>query len=349
MNKGANLKFSRTPSLGTVPYKGQRVLVIEAIAKIPDPFNRDQVVAAIDKEAYEKTFTHGTQIVTIPESVQYHLRELTKLRQLILAASPIPVVKPGRGLDFGIGGRTGSENQGTHLAEAYSACILDMALKHYGYGRWDAPYWFIGPEPGQHGCNGTEKRRVDLGKRCEAWIQLGRGELIDCKEHHLGFGETKWHREVPPPLIQPTWKQLIRLLLAYCHGKKPHLDDIRSYQQKCWGTENGETCVIELSSLAAPGMDAPGPHGLFREQRIEEIRKKIRRHKPRFVVMYGVRQKRFWEAIASAPFSTAPDIITLENGTTLAVFANHPVDSVGVSPHYWLQLAKTLRQKLPLF
>ena len=27
--------------------------------------------------------------------------------------------------------------------------LSEMALRWYGYGRWDCPYWFIGPEPGQ--------------------------------------------------------------------------------------------------------------------------------------------------------------------------------------------------------
>lgn len=157
--------FKRTSSLGTVLFKGQRALVIEGIAKIPDPFTRDQVGEAIDKVAYEKTFKKRKQVVTIPESVQYHLRELTNLGQLAEVASPIPVVRRGRGLDLGIGGRMGSENQGVHRAEAYSACIIEMALKHSGYGRWDAPYWFIGPEPGQHGGNNIEERRADFSFR----------------------------------------------------------------------------------------------------------------------------------------------------------------------------------------
>lgn len=26
--------------------------------------------------------------------------------------------------------------------------ILEMAKRSFGYGRWEAPYWFIGPEQG---------------------------------------------------------------------------------------------------------------------------------------------------------------------------------------------------------
>jgi hypothetical protein len=39
-------------------------------------------VAAIDLVAYDKTFKHGKAVVTIEESVQFHLNELAKLGQL---------------------------------------------------------------------------------------------------------------------------------------------------------------------------------------------------------------------------------------------------------------------------
>lgn len=240
MSRGANLRFSRTLSLGTVPYKGQRALVIEAIAKIPDPFTRDQVVEAVDKEAYEKTFIQRTQVVTIPESVQYHLRQLTNLGQLVEVASSIPAGKPNRkNIDLGpiMDGRMSraAVRESSWVTNGPDTDIRDMAREWYGYGRWDAPYWFIGPEPGQQGGNNLEERRADLEKRCKAWICLGRGELIDCKKHHFCFGETRWHREVPPPATQATWRQLIRLLLAYRSVKEPDIEDIRSYQQNCWG------------------------------------------------------------------------------------------------------------------
>lgn len=50
----------------------------------------------------------------------------------------------------------------------------------YGYGPWDAPYWFIGMEPGGD----------DTHASYEAWEALGGHELIDCREHHL------WKRDV---------------------------------------------------------------------------------------------------------------------------------------------------------
>ena len=55
------------------------------------------------------------------------------------------------------------------------ADILDMARHWYGYGRWEAKYWFIGPEPGQPEGDNVEGDNVRA--RCKAWIELGRGEL----------------------------------------------------------------------------------------------------------------------------------------------------------------------------
>lgn len=67
-------------------YTGQRAFVVKALTDanlgIPEPFTWEQVVAAIDPVAYKKTFRHGKMKVTIPVSVQFHLRELKKLRQL---------------------------------------------------------------------------------------------------------------------------------------------------------------------------------------------------------------------------------------------------------------------------
>jgi phage-related protein len=47
--------------------------------------------------------------------------------------------------------------------------IEEMARGCYGYGRWDAPYWFIGLEEGMSGT---------LGEQIEAWQQLGEDGLM---------------------------------------------------------------------------------------------------------------------------------------------------------------------------
>ena len=58
----------------------------------------------------------------------------------------------------------------------------------FGYGRWDAPYWFIGMEPG-----GED----DLAWY-ETWLRLGGTELMDCRAHHIGTNYHKWHVAARP-------------------------------------------------------------------------------------------------------------------------------------------------------
>jgi len=58
----------------------------------------------------------------------------------------------------------------------------DAAQKWFGYGKWSAPFWFVGMEQGGMDDNdhiGWEK----------AWQDLGGTELIDCREHHRKMGK----------------------------------------------------------------------------------------------------------------------------------------------------------------
>lgn len=73
------------------------------------------------------------------------------------------------------------------------------------YGRWGAPYWFIGPEQGQ-----APEENDDHKPRVKAWLELGGGELTDCREFHVLIGEKRWHRERPK--LQSTWRSLLLLL-----------------------------------------------------------------------------------------------------------------------------------------
>jgi hypothetical protein len=330
--------FKNTASLGMKTFKGQKQLVVDALLNSADPKTLEEIVALADKDgAYGKLINDWAQEKAggVRGSVGYHLKELMKFGMVkeipdtsftSLAPTSAP---PGANESF--------------VTVTNDADMLDMARQWYGYGRWDAPYWFIGPEPGMASSTNN------LKERCQAWIDLGRGELIDCKRHHLLFGEKDWHREAPPPKLQATWKQLIRLLLATRIGREPNVEGIRSYQQKHWGMKNEETCVIELCSLAAKKLTAKKGTNfdadIFAKERAKTIRDRILQYNPAFVVMYGKKDKSYWEEIAGRKFSGAPEICAVGNGPTRAVFANHPVDKFGVDPEYWLTLAGKLRHE----
>jgi hypothetical protein len=207
-----------------------------------------------------------------------------------------------------------------------------MAEQFCGYGKWDAPYWFVGPEAGM-GRDGNDS----LAARYESWKQLGCAPIVDCAAHHRGFGFTKWHQPHPP--TQPTWRQLIRLLLAY-KGMNPDLDDIRAYQRDHWGRENGETCAIELSGLPAPNLQTSRDRTTFLSKRIERIRKAALKYAPEFIVMYGQGNRREWERIAGGGFDSSG---LYRMGKTVAAIALHPVTR-GLGNECWVRLGRMLRE-----
>jgi len=117
------------------------------------------------------------------------------------------------------------------------------ALEWFDYGRWDAPFWFVGMEPG-----GTDAPEIYT-----AWEACGAGSLIDLKCH-----ESEWNARVPPnlqthyfaekPRIQKsTWQPLIHILLGFT-GRT---DDPHLYQRDRLGRAEGETALIELSAGAS--------------------------------------------------------------------------------------------------
>ncbi len=210
---------------------------------------------------------------------------------------------------------------------------VHMAEHFFGYGRWDAPFWFVGPEAGMG------KDSIDsIAARFKSWQRLGGGTVVDCSEHHLGFGMTKWHQSHPP--MQATWRQLIRLLLAY-KGMNPTLDDIRAYQRDRWGRINGETCVIELSGLPAPSMGVERDRLSFLSRRVDRIWKEARLHRPKFIVMYGSGQRGEWEQIARGKFG-ADGLHWIAEIGTVAAMTPHPV-SRGITSEFWKDMGQRLR------
>lgn len=212
-----------------------------------------------------------------------------------------------------------------------------MAQRWFGYGRWEAPYWFIGPEPGMGAKEGD-----NLEARRAAWKELGGGELLDCMEHHKKLGWMKWHRAPNPP-TQPTWRQLIRLLLAY-KGLPTDNDTIRGYQRREWGSATGETCVIELSAIAANSLATKrAERTAFREGRVDTIRARVMSYRPLFVVVYGLTNRENWQSLIRGRFD---DEGFAKLGESIVCMAKHPVGGKPAEPAaYWIRLGSELREK----
>lgn len=114
----------------------------------------------------------------------------------------------------------------------------------FGYGRWAAPYWFLGMEPGG---------QDDLAWY-NAWLALDPDKkgLIDCRTHHTMAAAldpratTPWHQH-GAVYIQDTWGPLIRTLLMF-EGRPATDLDVARYQHDDWGSKEGEAALIELSA-----------------------------------------------------------------------------------------------------
>jgi hypothetical protein len=209
---------------------------------------------------------------------------------------------------------------------------LEMARRFYGYGRWDAPYWFIGPEQGK-----GPKETGDNTPRVNAWLQLGGADLCDCRDFHDLIGEKNWHKETPR--LQSTWRPLMALLMTFL-GEPANKGTLRDYQRDRWGrVSGGETCVIELSGLPARNSRVPMPREQFRQERIEIIRQRMITYKPRLVVMYGVSEKAHWEQIAGAALE--PDRF-LQRESSILGFTRHPAARRREN-NDWEELGKKLR------
>jgi len=156
--------------------------------------------------------------------------------------------------------------------------VRSAARTWFVYGTWSAPFWFVGMEQG-----GAPEQGSYL-----AWRQLGGGELLDCREHHLAIDDPlfrRWHHGAKPR-IQPTWGGLIRLPLAY-KGQDTGRDYVRHYQINAWGRSSGETAVVELSALRARNLSVDIARLDFRQERVRTLQERIAQHKPIFVACYG--------------------------------------------------------------
>jgi len=202
---------------------------------------------------------------------------------------------------------------------------LRAARSWFGYGRWEAPCWFLGLEQG--GSEGP------LQESFAAWARLGGGELLDCRAHHLAIADPRfrrWHEAEAPP-TQPTWRRLIQLLLAY-QGRDTGLDAVRAYQRECWGSAEGETAVLELLGVRAQGLATKADRVSFREERIARLRGKLDAHRPMFVVCYGISAREDFGRLFDFPFDRAG---YTGRGSTLGVLAPHPVSRHAGDAEAW--------------
>ena len=184
----------------------------------------------------------------------------------------------------------------------------------------------------------------DLKRRIEAWRHFGSRELDDCREFHLRIGEQRWHGE--NAVLQQTWRKLLLSLMVFL-GEPTDEATRLSYQKKEWGRQPGDTCVVELSGLAAHSLKTQRDRECFRAERISDIRARIHSYNPAFVIMYGKSRncRKAWTAIADSaalirqPFAFAE---FRKCGSTVFALTPHPT-SWGPTNEDWIELGNQLR------
>jgi hypothetical protein len=211
--------------------------------------------------------------------------------------------------------------------------IESYSRQFFGYGRWDAPVWFVGLEEAGGGS------LAELPTRLAAWDRGGRRELEDAPTFYPACGQNRWHG--PNATLQRTWRQLIRLLLL-ARDEPVGEAALLEHQKLAFGGSSGDVCLTELSPLPAPNHHEwpyAGCRDLpewvrSREQfiqtvsagRIATMREKIATHHPRVVVFYFWKPRQSAEAVAGGEFRPLipEQLLGLERNGTAYFVIGHP-------------------------
>lgn len=203
----------------------------------------------------------------------------------------------------------------------------------YGFGKYEASYWFIGMEEG--GADTAEK----IARQLELWDRWGRKELLDVAEYAREMDITRWYGDRPK--LQPTWKHLMRVALT-AEGRPSDKEAMRKYQTTEWGTRDGNVSIVELLPLPAPSISSwlykdisTLPYLVSRKtyrehvvgSRIVHLRERIKEHEPKAVVLYGSGYDEYWKRIAGVDeWETSPEGVRFAKvGPTLFAPSKHPV------------------------
>jgi hypothetical protein len=169
----------------------------------------------------------------------------------------------------------------------------DRLLGFIGYGRLDAPIWFLGMEEGTGGCS-LEELDHNLHVRADF------GSVMDLREAHLQmrFKGTSMDVTRLSASPSPVWlwaANLAEAILDISPLRRPRekLDYLRNFL----GRDFGDTLLTELFPLPAPSTNnwpyagwSPTREDYHREvvtQRVALLHSLVNKHEPKFVFAYG--------------------------------------------------------------
>jgi hypothetical protein len=235
----------------------------------------------------------------------------------------------------------------------------------YGYGNYDAKYWFVGMEE-SIGKSNLQEIKKKIEKRLKVWKKRGRKELEDLRGFQLALKPEDKHfkkRNNHKVALQRTWRKLIRVLYGV-EGKKPNHDEMRKYQTSRLGRKKGDSCLVELLPLPARNR-GHWPYnklsriswlenrGVYEKQvrpiRIKHLKRKVEKHKPKAVVLYGKANWKYYQEIAGVEFrSKEIDGIKVKYGKskhTFFVLTLHPTAS-GVTNDYFCEIGRLISKNV---
>jgi hypothetical protein len=239
-----------------------------------------------------------------------------------------------------------------------------LARHCYGYGSWNASFWFIGPEQGGS--------MTEVPVRAAAFRKLDQDAdgLCDCCEFHreiLHATGKDWCKQDALPPLQHTWHYLMMTLMSYQGtvtlqnpprgaAREAYKHPFKKYQRDEWGRSNGKTCVIERSGVSARSFKESGTLRTLLSQverdefddillqRTAQITAQILKVGPEFVLIYSKSQHSYWADLRSkgSRVSESPNEI-FRVGRTLVAFAesrgpNNP------RPDPWFNLGQELQK-----
>ena len=181
----------------------------------------------------------------------------------------------------------------------------------YGYGNWESDIWFIGIEE-----SGGESED-DVNKRIDSWLRF-KTPLIDNKEHHLSTNPKEAIKLFTKGNCQRTWWKLIRLKLNY-DGDTTSIDRFRDIQKNEWGQRKSKSLLIEMFPLPSPSINdwkykewsqlnflnsREEYFEFIAEKRVEFIKCKIKKFKPKAVIFYANHLMKYWNLIIEDDFNS---------------------------------------------
>jgi len=227
--------------------------------------------------------------------------------------------------------------------------LQDFIQRFYGYGNYQARFWFIGME------EGGGQTLDEIARRIAAWDRRGRQELEDVAEYHHAVGID--HLFGNRPKLQLTWSKLIRIALA-AEGRVCDTEAIRQYQATALGRHDSDNCLLELMPLPSRntgtwlfGDGSALPFLTNREaylarvapQRVAHLQASLARSRPRAVIFYGQQYQPYWTQIARLPgWQTSPAGVTYGvRDNVLFVSATHPA-ARGVTNAYFENVGRLI-------